>query len=120
MTTFPNAQNNAAGAIPVYIAGAGGQPITNSAPSGSTIIAVGGTSQQLFAAGEIVNGAYIVNPTNAAELLYVNDTGAACTTTEGGNVYGIKAGQRFDIGSVSNSITVNAVSSAHVFSATKF
>lgn len=125
MTTFPNAQNNGAAAIPVWVTpGPSGAGFTPRAGTVS-VVTTGGTAVTAIAGP--INGGYILNPPNAAsqgisaaENLYVDmvsapgstDATANGTTTlvpAGGNPFVIPA-----IGAGVN-VQVNAASNGHKF-----
>ena len=93
--------------------------VTVVTPSNYTI-AIGGVSQILFSANSINTGAWITNPTTASENLYVCPAGGSCSTTEGGGVYALTAGQSFYLPHVANAVTVAASTTGHVFSASRF
>jgi hypothetical protein len=96
-----------------------GPSVTIVTPSNYTIT-TGGVSQILFAANSINTGAWITNPTTAGENLYVCPAGGTCTTTEGGGVYALTAGQSFYLPHAANAITVTAATTGHIFSASRF
>ena len=78
-----------------------------------TIVTTGGTA--VLAIPSRVNGGIIVNPSNASESLFVDQTKTA-TTTSGATNYALAAGQSwFVIPGSSIGISVNAVTSAHSF-----
>ena len=88
----------------------------------ANIIAAGGTA--IVAVNGPFNGAIINNPLTAtgqniatAEPLFINFVGLALTT-EGGNTFALQPGKSFTSPTGFNSsITVNAATSGHVFSA---
>lgn len=96
-------------------------PVSVQAASGSTTITSGGTAQQLFAAGEIVNGARLANPTDATENLWFDDTGAAAVTTDGGTAMFIAPGGFYQWDDPpSGAVSVNAATTGHKFQAAKW
>ncbi|MET3232270.1 UNVERIFIED_ORG: hypothetical protein ABIC54_004475 [Burkholderia sp. 1263] len=78
---FPNAQNNPAGAIPVWItAGQSGTTGPTNAQAGvSTKGTVGTTSAAIIAAGQFTGWVTVQN-THASQTLYVSFTAPATTT----------------------------------------
>lgn len=93
---------------------------TTAVVAGTTTITTGGTSQTVFAAGTLIRGGYITNPSTATENLYVDPTGAAATTTEAGSSFALLAGQTFLLGPTANAVTVNAATTGHAFSAVRY
>lgn len=87
----------------------------------TTTITLGGTSQTLFAAGTILNGAFLTNPATATEVLCIDPTGAAATTTAAGSTFCLGFGQSFTIPvGWTNAVTVNAATTSHAFSAVRY
>lgn len=95
-------------------------PVTYLAATGATTITAAGTSQTLFAAGDIITGAYVTNPANATESLFIDPTGGVCTVTPAGTTFEIAPGSSFTLGPAANNVTVNAVTIGHAFSAATF
>jgi hypothetical protein len=85
----------------------------------ATSVAVGGTPVVVFAAGEIVNGAFIVNPFAATEALYINMIMNA-GTVESGSTFALQPGQRATIPPLTGSVTANAVTTGHVLTAVRY
>lgn len=94
-------------------------PVTYTA-AGTTTITTGGASQTVFAAGTITTGAWVTNPKNATESLFVNVAGGTATTTPGGAVFELGAGETLVIGPSTNAITATAATLGHAFSAVRF
>lgn len=89
--------------------------------AGTTTITLGGTSQTLFSAAAIVAGAFVTNPSTATEVLCIDPTGAAATTTPAGSTFCLAAGQTFTVpAGLTNAVTVNAATTAHAFSAVRY
>ncbi len=108
---------------PIAVAISGTQPPAvplSYVVAGTTTITTGGTSQTLFAAGTIANGAWITNPVGAVESLFVCPTGAAAGVVASGATFELVAGQTMTLGAASNAITVNAATTGHAFSAVRF
>ena len=95
-------------------------PVTYAAVTTSTTIAAGGTSQDVFAVGDITTGAYVTNPPGATESLFINPTGGTCGVTASGATFEIQPGGTFTMGPATNKVTVNAATTGHVFSAARF
>lgn len=124
MTTFPNAQNNPAGAIPVWIApGAAGSGYTPIAGTASAIV-TGGTA--VVAVTGPINGGYIINPLNAAaqgigtaESLYIDMVGTPGSTdaAANGTTSIIAAGATFNLPAVASGVNVrvNGATTGHKF-----
>lgn len=127
---FPQSVQNAATAAGGVVQ-IGDQPIAVTIAAGAppapvtyvvgdaTVIAAGPSSTVVFAAGEIITGAVITNPTNATENLYVNPVAAATTTESAGN-FALAPGQSFSFGPAVGAISANAVTAGHVFSAVRW
>lgn len=94
-------------------------PITYVA-AGTTTITAGGSSQTVFAAGTIVTGAWITNPSVATENLFVNVAGGTASTTEGGANFVLFPGQTLAVGPATNAITITGATTGHAFSAARF
>jgi hypothetical protein len=97
-------------------------PMTAAAPATFTVV-VAGTAVNAFPAGSIVNGAIIVNPSNAGESLWVDLVNTAQTASPGtnGTTFEIPAGSKFTVpGSMVGAVSVNAVTAGHTFAATRF
>jgi hypothetical protein len=95
--------------------------LTAEAPDNFSIV-VGGTAQNVFAAGEIENSAIITNPFSASESLFVDLVNAAQTSAPGtnGTTFELEAGDTFFVpGPMVKPVSVNAVTTAHEFSATR-
>ena len=80
-----------------------------------TTVTTGGTAVNAFS--EPVNGFLLQNPIGATETLYFNMVGTAATTASG-STFGLAAGGQFLFEGPTQTITlsVNAATSAHVFS----
>ena len=97
------------------------------APSGALTISVGGTAQQLFAAGEVQNGFYVENPLSAtdqgivtAEPLVVLLTTGVSTYPGAGSIK-LQPGDHVLIANPpSGAVRVLATTSAHAFSAFEY
>lgn len=124
MTNFPNAQNNPAGAIPVYVtpgvSGAGYTPAAGAA----TAIVTGGTA--VTAVSGPINGGYIINPSNASgqgiatsESLYVDmvNTPGSTDAAANGTTSLIVTGGNFSLPAVAAGVNVkvNAATAGHKF-----
>lgn len=123
MAGFPNNQNDAAGAIPVWIApGTAGAGVT---PTGGVVseVTTGGTA--VVAAIGPINGGFITNPATAAaqgvtlENLYVDVVGVPGGTdaTANGTTLLLAAGDTFALPALAegSDVRVNATSSGHKF-----
>lgn len=97
-------------------------PVTGTAGAAHTVT-TGGTPVAVFLGGSIPNGAFIINPPDATESLFVDMVFAAGTTAPGSNGTTVEliAGQSFTFpGGLTGSVTANAVTDGHVFTAFKF
>ncbi len=118
MTGFPNAQNNPAAAIPVYVT-QGGTPAqaTPAAPSASSIV-TGGTAVTVFAAGVIENVADIINPPSASETLYIDFVTAAVAGSA--TSIPLSPGQAYRIsGPITTAVSAVAATAGHAFVAVR-
>jgi hypothetical protein len=98
-----------------------GGSITPTAPSGSLTLTAGGTSQQLFAANEVVHGCTIQNPSTATEAIFVDFTGAAAVQTAGGTSIQVPAGASIPCGAgIAKSVNWIAATISHQINAVKF
>ena len=120
MTTYPTDQGVDGGAIPVRIAGASAgssAKVTPTAASASTV-ATGGTA--VTVASGPINGGVVANPSTATEVLFISlVTASPATTTAGGAIFALAAGQVWNLPALASGVTVtaNAATSGHVFSA---
>jgi len=122
--TFPNYQNDPAGAIPVYIVGDSAGGVTPRAGSASAI-AVGGTAVVLIA-GPCAGG-YVTNPptaasqgiaaTDIAENVYVDPVASPGSTdaTGNGTTALLQPGQTFTVPALApgTMLRANAATSGH-------
>jgi hypothetical protein len=90
-------------------------------PASSTTITTGGTAQVVFPANSIGNQGTITNPLTATEPLFVCIVVAqVATTTASGTTFALAPGQTFTLPPSQVNVTVNAVTTGHVFSAMAF
>lgn len=119
MTGFSNAQNNANGAIPVWIVAGPGSPSggSNVTVGDAFTVTTGGTAVNAIIAA---NGGIITNPANASESLWVDPINAAGTAAPGtnGTTFEVPPGQSFSC--FPGNTSVNAVSSNHTFTCIKW
>jgi hypothetical protein len=101
--------------------------ITPSAFSGSCVISVGGTAQELAASSEVATGGVIKNPLSAiqqnisqSESLFVNFV-ATATLAAGGTTIELEPGVSISLpGATTVAVSVAAATAGHQFSAYKF
>ena len=83
-----------------------------------SVVATGGTP--VVVAAPLINGCYITNPQDATEPLFV-DPVAPAATVEGGTTIALAPGQTYNaVPGQTNSLTVNAATSGHVFSCVRW
>lgn len=85
-----------------------------------TTVTTGGTAVVPFAANSIVHGARIINPSTATEPLFVNMLTAATLVVGGGNELIPPGGTWTAPGPMAGSVSVNATTSGHAFSAVRW
>jgi hypothetical protein len=91
------------------------------APSGALTLATGGTAQNLFAAGEVVHGCTIVNPSTATEAIWVDFTGAAAVAAAGHTSVQLAIGTPIPCGvGLSTSVSWIAATTGHAISASRW
>ena len=118
MAGFPNGQNNANAAIPVWIASAPGSP---SGGSGVTVgdavkVVTGGTAVNAIVAG---NGGLITNPSSASVSLWVDPINPAGTDIgTNGTTFEVPPGQSFSC--YPGTTSVNSSDSNHLFTCIKW
>lgn len=89
--------------------------VTYVAPAAHTI-AVGGTSQVLFAGGAIKTLGLVKNPNAATEPLYVDPINAAGVTDgASGTTVELQAGDTYTFGPATAAINVNAATGGHAY-----
>jgi hypothetical protein len=96
-------------------------PLAATASAGAAhSIATGGTAQNAFLG--ITTGAFITNPLNATESLFVDMVNVAGTVAPGthGTTVELVPGQSQAFPALVTSISVNAVTSGHVFTAVQW
>lgn len=108
-------------ALGVTLFDANGNPgnatqVTYTAAALSTI-AVGGTAVNALTAGTIKTGFDLKNPSTATEPLFFNLVGTA-TTTESGSTFALPIGASYHgTAGTAQALSVNALTTGHVFSA---
>jgi len=93
--------------------GGDGRILTPADPDIATVT-TGGTAVNAFAAGHVVKGGLLTNPSGASQPLCVRLTGAAGTATSAGTIC-VAAGASYTIPPMSGAVSVNATDSSHVF-----
>ncbi len=92
------------------------QTVTYAAPAASSV-ATGGTAVTALAAGSILHGFDLANPSGASEALFFNLTGTATTTAAGPN-FALLPGQSYHgTFGTGQALSVNAATSGHTFMA---
>ena len=95
---------------------------TAAAPDAFAIVN-GGTPVAVFAPAEIVNGAVIKNPSSSGETLYIDLVNPAQTADPGtnGTTMGVAPGATYIVpGKMAGTVSANAITSGHSFSAYRF
>lgn len=97
-------------------------PLTPANPS-AFAVAVGGTAVAAFAAGTIAHGAYVTNPPDATEDLFLDMVNSPLLASPGasGTTTRLAPGQSWTApGPLTTAVMVNAATSGHAFTAVKW